>query len=29
VAGDLEAWCRLSGNQLVRNEGNYYLLKRA
>lgn len=28
VAGDLPAWCRLMGHQLVRQEGDRYLVRR-
>jgi TusA-related sulfurtransferase len=28
VAGDLPAWCRLTGHQIVAQEGNRYLLRR-
>jgi hypothetical protein len=28
VAGDLTAWCRLSGNEFVKNVGNYFLIRR-
>ncbi len=28
VAGDLPAWCRLAGHELIRHEGDHYLIRR-
>jgi TusA-related sulfurtransferase len=28
VAGDLPAWCRMAGHELIRHEGEHYLIRR-